>query len=309
MTLAPEIVQQLADQNAAGLPQVWEAPVSTIRELTQGRVSFAGPAEPILEVTNRFIPGPTSDLPIRIYRPTSNQNSAALVFFHGGGWVLNFLDIYDAALHRLANQSGSVIVSVNYQKAPEHPFPTPFDDCYATLLWLKSHASEVGIDPERIGVGGDSAGGNLAAAVALKARDQQVALSYQLLVYPCLERNFMTTSYLEYATQYGLTTQAMVWFWDQYLQGAAHDANPYAAPARASSFKNLSAAIIITAQYDPLISDSENYSAQLQKDGVEVAYRQFPGMIHGFFANVAATPSAHLSLDYAASEILKRVGR
>lgn len=309
MTLAPEIVKQLADQNAAGLPQVWEAPVSVIRELTQGRVSFAGQPEPIFSVVNRFIPGPTADLPIRIYRPNQDQNASALVYFHGGGWVLNFLDIYDAALHRLANQSGSVIISVNYQKAPEHPFPAPFDDCYSSLQWVRSHAPELGIDPNRIGVGGDSAGGNLAAAVALKARDESLSLAYQLLVYPCLDRDFTTKSYVECATDYGLTTRAMQWFWDQYLQGDQHDHNPYAAPMRAKSLAGVAPSIVITAQYDPLVSDSENYSAKLRSDGAEVIYREFPGMIHGFFANVAATPSAHLALDYAAQEIISKTKR
>lgn len=309
MPLAPEIIQQLAEQKAAGLPQVWEAPVAVIRELTQGRVAFAGVPEPILLVENRFIPGPTADLPIRIYRPSPDQSAPALVFFHGGGWVLNFLDIYDAALHRLANQSGSVIISVNYQKAPEHPFPTPFDDCYATLLWVKSHAQEIGVDADRIGVGGDSAGGNLAAAVAVKARDEGANLNYQLLVYPCLDRDFTTKSYIEAATEYGLTTQAMQWFWDQYLQGSQHDDNPYAAPMRSKSLAGVAPAIIITAQYDPLISDSENYCARLTGDGAEVIYREYPGMIHGFFANVAATPSAHLALDFAAQEITAKTKR
>ncbi len=309
MTLAPEIAQQLADQKAAGLPQVWEAPVSVIRELTQGRVAFAGQPEPIHSVVNRFIPGPTADLPIRVYRPKNDQNAPAMVYFHGGGWVLNFLDIYDAALHRLANQSGSVIISVNYQKAPEHPFPTPFDDCYATLRWVKSHAAEIGIDPNRIGVGGDSAGGNLAAAVAVKARDEKIELSYQLLVYPCIDRDFTTKSYLEYATEYGLTTRAMEWFWDQYLQGDQHNENPYAAPMRAKSLAGVAPSIVITAQYDPLVSDSENYCAKLKNDGAEFIYKEFPGMIHGFFANVGATPAAHLALDFSAQEIVKRIKR
>ena len=309
MTLAPEIVKILADQKAAGLPQVWEAPVAVIRESTQGRVAFAGQPEPILSVTNRFIPGPTADLPIRIYRPNEDQNAPALIFFHGGGWVLNFLDIYDAALHRLANQSGSVIISVNYQKAPEHPFPAPFDDCYAGLLWAKSHASELGIDPSRIGVGGDSAGGNLAAAVALKARDANVSLSYQLLVYPCLDRDFTTKSYIEAATDYGLTTQAMQWFWDQYLQGDHHNDNPYAAPMRAKSLAGVAPSIVITAQYDPLVSDSENYVAKLQSDGAEVIYKEYPGMIHGFYINPGPIPSGLAAIDFSAEEIVKRVKR
>ena len=146
MPLAPEIIKLLADQKAAALPQVWEAPLSEIRKLTQSRVAVNGKPESIHSVVNRFIPGPTADLPIRIYRPNTDQNAPALIYFHGGGWVMGFLDIYDAALHRLANQSGSVIISVNYQKAPEHPFPIPFDDCYATLIWAREQAKDLGID-------------------------------------------------------------------------------------------------------------------------------------------------------------------
>jgi acetyl esterase len=307
MTLAPEMVKQLNDLKAAGLPDIWEVPVAVTRGQSQARVAFNGPAEAIYKVENRFIPGPTADLPVRIYRPTTEKDAPALVYFHGGGWVLGFLDVYDAALHRLANQSGSVIISVNYQKAPEHPFPTPFDDCFATLQYVKNHAEEFGINANLIGVAGDSAGGNLAAAVALRARDEEISLAYQLLVYPCTALDFKSKSYIEYATEYGLTTRAMKWFWNQYLQGDENDQNSYAVPAAAYTFKELAPAIIITAQYDPLISDSEDYAEKLKSAGVDVTYREFPGMLHGFFATVAVTPSSPLAIDFCAQEIRKLV--
>jgi len=303
MTLAPEIKAFLEASAAAGLPQVWEAPVEVLRRNTQGRVALAGKIEPLAAIENRFIPGPTSDLPIRIYRPATNSQRT-IVYFHGGGWVLNFLDIYDASLSRLANQSNATIVSVNYQKAPEHPYPTPFDDCYSTLKWVISHKNELAL-PSEIGVAGDSAGANLAAAVALKARDHQIELSFQFLIYPCLDRNFSTDSYRANATGYGLSTQAMQWFWEQYLQGNAHNDDPYAAPQRAQSFAGLAPAIIITAQYDPLLSDGENYLAALQNAGVSVSYRKFDGMIHGFFTNLAVTPTASTAIDWSAQEIIK----
>ena len=305
MSLAPEIVKQLADQKAAGLPQVWEAPVAILREQTQARVTFAGVPEPIHQVINRFIPGPTSDLPIRIYRPSNKNDLPAIVFFHGGGWVLNFLDIYDAALHRLANQSGAVIISVNYQKAPEHPFPIPFDDCFATLQWVKSNAAHLGVASDRIGVAGDSAGGNLAAAVALKARDLNIEITFQLLIYPCTERNFDTPAYRDFANDFGLTTRAMQWFWQQYLADGEFESDAYAQPARANSFHALAPTIIITAQYDPLISDSITYAEKLRAAGIDVTYRDFPGMIHGFFANLASTPSAQEAIDFAALKIVE----
>ena len=227
------------------------------------------------------------------------------MYFHGGGWVLNFLDIYDASLARLANQSGATIISVNYQKAPEHPFPIPFDDCYSTLLWVIANAAQLEIDPAKIGVAGDSAGANLASGVAIKARDNNVSVAFQLLIYPCNDRDFETDSYINNATGYGLSTQAMKWFWDQYLQGSQHDTNPYAVPMKATSFADLAPAIIITAQYDPLISDGEKYAELLQRDGVPVIYKEYAGMIHGFFTNMAVTPTARESIDFVAAEIKK----
>jgi acetyl esterase len=305
MSLAPEIKAFLEAGAAAGLPQVWEAPIDVIRRNTQARPALAGPIEPIHEIVNRFIPGPTADLPIRIYRPTTASDTPAIIYFHGGGWVLNFLDIYDASLARLANQSGATIISVNYQKAPEHPFPIPFDDCYETLLWVIAHATDLQINPARIGVAGDSAGANLASGVAIKARDNGISLAFQLLIYPCNDLDFETESYIKNSTGYGLSTQAMQWFWGQYLQSEVHQANPYAVPMRAQSFADIAPAIIITAQYDPLISDGEKYAELLQRDGVPVFYKEYAGMIHGFFTNMAVTPTAREAIDVAALEITK----
>lgn len=305
MSLAPEIKNFLEAGATAGLPQVWEAPVDVIRKNTQSRPALAGHVEPVHEVINRFIPGPTADLPIRIYRPTSSKSAPAIVYFHGGGWVLNFLDIYDASLARLANQSGATIISVNYQKAPEHPFPTPFDDCYATLEWVINNSADLNIDSRKIGVAGDSAGANLASGVALKARDNNLSLAFQLLIYPCNGRDFETESYIKNASGYGLSTQAMKWFWSQYLQSENHHDNPYAVPMRAQSLSALAPAIIITAQYDPLLSDGEKYAELLRRDGVSVFYKEFAGMIHGFFTNMAVTPAAREAIDLVAEEVKK----
>ena len=304
MPLAPEIKAFLEAAAASGLPQVWEAPIEVIRRNTQSRPALAGTPEPLFDLSNRFIPGPTADLPIRIYRP-SKVTERTIVYFHGGGWVLNFLDIYDASLSRLANQSGSIIISVNYQKAPEHPFPIPFDDCYATLLWVLQNATELAINTKNLGVAGDSAGANLAAAVALKARDNDIALAFQLLIYPCNDRDFDTESYRTNATGYGLSTQAMKWFWQQYLQGDAHNQNPYAVPMQAKDFSNLAPAIVITAEYDPLLSDGEKYVELLARDGVTTSYKRYEGMIHGFFTNMAVTPAASQAIDFSASEIVR----
>ena len=305
MPLAPEIKSFLEKQAASGAPAVWEAPLSEIRANTQSRMVTSGPVEAIREINNRFIPGPTADLPIRIYRPTDNPDAPAIVHFHGGGFVLNYLDMYDASMARLANQSGFTIIGVNYQKAPEHPFPIPFDDCYATLMWVREHSADLKINPNFIGVAGDSAGATLASAVALKARDNNIDLKFQLLIYPCNGRDFTTDSYINMATGYGLTTEAMKWFWNQYLQGFEHNQNPYAIPMVAENFAGVAPAIIITAEYDPLLSDSEEYAERLRSAGVPVTYQQFNGMIHGFFTNMAVTPTSQIAIDYAAGELKK----
>ena len=170
-------------------------------------------------------------------------------------------------------------------------------------MWTIANATELKIDATRIGVAGDSAGANLASGVAIKARDNEISLAFQLLIYPCNDRDFTTDSYIKNATGYGLSTQAMQWFWEQYLQGDNHDKNPYAVPTQATSFKNLASAIVITAQYDPLLSDGEKYAQLLKRDGVEVSYTEYPGMIHGFFTNMAVTQTAREAIDSAALEI------
>jgi acetyl esterase len=301
MTLAPEIAKFLEIRAESGLPEVWQAPVEILRANTYARLVNAGIPEKIFSVANRFIPGPTADLPIRVYRPSNAKNLPALVFFHGGGWVLGFLDLYDAALHSLANKTGSVIISVNYQKAPEHP---AFDDCFATLLWVSTNSFELGIDQTKIGVGGDSAGANLASAVALKARDRGVLkLAYQLLFYPCNERDFETPSYLAYADGFGLPRKSMQWFWEQYLQGGDHDSDPYACPSRAKDFSNLAPAIIVTAEYDPLKDDGVKYERLLKRAGVPTSYLEYKGMIHGFVTMGAITPTAQRAIEECAKLI------
>lgn len=297
MALAPEIKQYLSQRAATGAPEVWQAPIEVLRAASYGRFTTAGVPEKVFSIEDRYIPGPTADLHIRIYRPSAQSDLPALVYFHAGGWVLNFIDIYDAELCTLANRSGSTVVAVNYQKAPEHPYPIPFDDCYATMTWVYQNASTLGIDPSKIGVGGESAGANLAAAVALKNRDaQMVEIAYQLLINPCNERDFNTSSYLTYASGYGLSRQGMQWFWEQYLQGNAHDQDPYACPSTAKNFSKLPPAIVVTAECDPLKDDGVKYERLLREAGVQTHYREYKGMIHGFANLGAVTPVAAIAL-------------
>jgi len=302
--LAPEIASYLEAQAALKLPPIWEVPVSTTRSFSQLRYKFIGEKTPIASIQDTYIPGPTSDLHIRIYRPTTEISQSALIFYHGGGWALGFIDLYDPCLTRLAQKSGCTIIAVNYQKAPEHPFPTPFDDCYRTLEWAVQNSAQLKIDPTKIGVAGDSAGANLAAAVALKARDEKIVnLSFQLLIYPCLDTNFETDSYVKYSEGFGLTTKAMQWFWKNYLHSKGYELNPYACPQRAKDLSGLASTIVVVAEYDPLTSDSYLYVDQLKKANVSVSIKEYSGMIHGFFTLLGVTPRAFEAIDDCATQI------
>ena len=306
MSLRPEYVKLLQDMAAMQVPELWEIPISQTRSFSQAQLKMAADLAPIHSITDRYIPGPTADLHIRIFRPNDSANLPCIIYFHGSGWTLGFIDLFNPCLSMLSKESESIIIAVNYQKAPEHPFPEPFNDCYATLEWAVNNAIELGIDPKNISVGGDSAGGNLAAAVALRCRDEQlISLASQLLVYPCMNKDFSTPSYDRFASGYGLSTKAMQWFWDQYIQDARHADNPYACPARAASFENSPPTVLITAQYDPLTSDGENYRDLLIRDGVEVAYKEFAGVIHGFFRAPEITTASNEAISFVSHELKK----
>jgi len=309
MSLKPEMQAYVDSMVASGLPAQWEAPVAVLRANTEGRPALSGTPENIYNVEHRFIPGPTSDLPVRIYRPHNKSTLPALVFFHGGGWVLSNLGVYEQALRSLSNRGQFIVIAVNYQKAPEHPFPIPFDDCYATLEWVYKNAEKLGVEQSMIGVAGDSAGGNLAAGVAIKARDNDVPLAFQTLIYPCIEPELKTESAKANATGFGLTTRGMKWFWEQYLQHARDTKNPYAVPSSAKSLVGVAPAIVITAEYDPLLDDGYGYADLLKGDGVTTVYREFDGQIHGFFSLAAITSDAVALQHFIADEINALLGR
>ena len=310
MGLKPEITAYLAERSATGLPQVWQAPLAEIRENTKLHIALKQPLLQIHSVDHRSINGPTSNLPIRIYRPSEENNLPALVFFHGGGWVLNFLDIYEPALRKIAKNGNFVIIAVDYQKAPEHSYPAPLDDCYATLKWVIENAKDLGVDLAAIGVGGDSAGGNLASSVALKASNEQlISLAFQLLIYPCNDYQMNYPSATNYSQGYGLTTQAMKWFWDQYLSKVEDREDPYAVPVKANSLRGVAPAILIAAEFDPLTDDVKNYYQKLIKDSVPAIYKEFAGQIHGFFNLSGVTDDAESLYSEIAKEINAILGR
>lgn len=283
MPLHPQVLPmiELLNQSMAGLPATDVMEISTMRE-----VSLAPPAlnpTPVGRVEDRRIPGPAGEIPVRIYTPEGSGPFPLIAFFHGGGFVLCSLETHDELCRAMCRDAGAVVVSVDYRLAPEAKYPAAADDCYAATAWCAAHAAELGADAARLVVAGDSAGGNLAAVTALRARDLGAPrIRHQVLIYPATHCDFNTPSYRENAQGYFLTADAMRWFWAHYLANPAQASEPYACPAHAADLKGLPPATVITAEYDPLRDEGEDYAAQLRAAGVPVVLKRYDGMIHGF---------------------------
>jgi acetyl esterase len=282
----------VAVERARDVPPLSEQGVEGARRThaEQTRV-VAGPPEPVAEVSEHAVDGPGGPIPVRVYRPETEERPGAIAYFHGGGWVVGTLDTYDPLARALANAAGAVVASVGYRLAPENPFPAAVNDCWTAVNWLADHADELGADPDRLAVGGDSAGGNLATVVARRARDAFVPeLRHQLMVYPALDPTTSSASYRELAEGYLLNAADMRWYWHQYL-GCADPALADLAPAWAD-VGGLPPATIVTAEYDPLRDEGEDYARRLEHAEVPVALHRFAGVTHGFFRWRAVTPAA-----------------
>lgn len=265
---------------------------------------FATNPEPpeLARVAPLSIPAPHGAIPARLYVPNELREheglSPALVFFHGGGWVIGDLDSHDVACRKLAVEGALIVISVDYRLAPEHKFPAAADDAIAATKWVAANARELGIDASRLSIGGDSAGGNLTAVVALAARDGNgPALAGQVLIYPAVDFAMTHASHSEPETSVLLTHSVIRWFRDHYLNGAADVRDWRASPARAASLAGLPPAYVLTAGADPLRDEGDEYAERLKQAGVPVTYKHYPGQFHGFFtmgkllqqANVAAS--------------------
>jgi len=277
--------------------------VESARE--QLRVALAGDdvAVEVDQVADFEIPGPDAPIPVRVYRPAGDGPFPVVVYFHGGGWVRGDLDTHDGFCRRLTHESGCLVVSVDYRRAPEHPFPAPLSDCYAATRWAGRHATDLGGDPSRLVVGGGSAGGNLAAATALLARVRgDPDLAHQLLLWPVVDYAFDTDSYRDLADGYFLTRAAMRWYWEQYLDHEVDGANPYAAPLRARDLSGLPPATVLTCGFDPLCDEGVAYAARLGEAGVPVTHVEYDDQIHAFplFADEIVAAEAAIA-DVAAS--------
>jgi acetyl esterase len=291
--VAPLYTMSLADARAADLASI---------------LAGGGEPEAVREVTNLTISGPGGDLPVRLYRPAGQRPLPVLLYFFGGGWVLGAIDTADGVSRSLANSAGALVVVVGYRLAPEHPFPAAMQDCYATLRWVIDQAAEIGADPGRIAVGGDSAGGNLAASVALRARDDGLPLAGQLLVYPNTDQLADDESMRKSDDPFLFNRHSVAWYRQHYLAGPEDAASPLASPLRAESLAGLPPALVITAEYDPLRDQGEAYASRLAAEGVQVTLSRYPGMAHGFFTMAGALDASRAALAQAASHLREWLG-
>jgi len=294
MPLDPQVKDMLDAVAALGLEELHNLSVEAARERATGLVDpdtfphYAG------NIEDRDIPGPVGDLPVRIYTPAGDEPFPVLLYFHGGGFVVCNLDTHETICRLLSSQAECIVISVDYRLAPEHPYPAAVEDCLAATRWAAEHAETLGGDPARIAVAGDSAGGNLATVVALRARDEGgPQLSAQLLVYPITDHYEPgTPSYTENAEGFFLTRNGMMWFFDHYLGDDVERDDPHVFPLRANSLEGLPPALLITAEYDPLRDEGVRYAERLREAGVDTVHLSCDGMIHGFFGQVAIIDKA-----------------
>jgi acetyl esterase len=264
-----------------------------------------GAAEPVHAVEHHDAAG----VPVIVYKPSAEPNLPILVVIHGGGWVIGSAGEYDLIARQLANASGAIVVSVDYRLAPEHPFPAPLDDCWTALQWTVANAAAIGGDASRVAIGGDSAGGNLAAVCALRARDEGAPhLALQVLVYPVCDHDSDTASYVENAEGFLLEREEMQWFFDCYAPAGVDRADWRISPLRAPDLHGVAPAVVITAEYDPLRDEGEAYAEALRAAGVAVEHKRYDGMIHGFFGCPAAFDAARDATALVASALRRSFG-
>ncbi|MEH2255845.1 alpha/beta hydrolase [Nostoc sp.] len=288
--------EKLSPMNARNNPTVADAVMGVLAKRRKPAVEMVG------DVNHQLIPGPGGDLLARIYLPKGKGPFPVLVYFHGGGWVIANLDTYDSSCRALTNAANCMVVSVAYRQAPEHKFPAAAEDAYAATQWVMANAARINGDPKRVAVGGESAGGNLAAVTCLMARDRGGKIPvHQMLIYPITNYAFDTPSYQENANAKPLNKAMMIWFWSQYLNSQSDGNNPYASPLRAENLRGLPPATVITAEIDPLRSEGEAYAKRLREAGSSVKAINYNGVTHEFFGTGAVVDKAKQAVKEAAA--------
>jgi acetyl esterase len=302
MPLTPEYQAMLAELAETPAPKMTELSPGETREMYR-LMRPVNDAMVVGSVENRTIPGPGGDIPIRIFKPDAEGALGILVNFHGGGWVFGDLDTSDAVCRGLCKAANCIVVSVDYRLAPEHVYPAAVEDAYAATCWVADHATELG-GSGKLAVTGESAGGNLAAVVALKARDEDgPTIAYQLLAYPVVDHDMNRPSYSENREGYLLETDLMAWFWNHYCPDANRRNEPEASPLRAASLADLPPAMVLTAEFDPLRDEGNAYATRLADSGVAAESICCEGLIHDFLATAELFECSKAPFDQAASAL------
>ena len=319
MPLDPDVKAALDRRAAAGGPAQYEIPPAELRARQEALQRKPGPE--VASVSDHLVPGPHGDVPVRVYVPAAPHPSPLPVgegkerlpvcmWFHGGGWIYGSIDSNDANCRELANRAGVIMVSVDYRLSPDYKFPVPFDDSFAATAWAAENAASFGGDPSRVAVAGMSAGGNHAATVALRARDEGAPnLVHQSLIYPVLDRDFERASYAENgAAYYNLSLDMVRYCWDCYLSSEADGDNPYARPMAADDLSGLPSAYVLTVQYDPLRDEGEAYAERLRAAGVATEVSRYDGVVHGFFNAGIPFERTWQAMDEVAADLRRAFG-
>jgi acetyl esterase len=302
--LDPDARAYLDQVDLMALPPIDGMTVSEARQSVEaGADLLFGPKDAVAEVKDLAIAGSAGSIPIRIYSNGPADQGGVLVYFHGGGWVFGSINTHDGVCRALARRTQCTVVSVEYRLAPENKFPAAIDDAWASVEWTFKRRADLGTQKPCIAVGGDSSGGNLAAVVALRARDGGLPLCFQLLVYPVTDCHSDTASYNEFATGYGFTRNEMQWFLGHYLNSSADRENPTASPLLSRDLSGVAPALVITCEYDVLRDEAEAYSDRLRAAGVPARYSRYDGLLHGFYRMGAVFRRSQEALDESASAL------
>ena len=304
--LDPDVLLVLDMIRLAGRPPFEQLTPAEAREAyMKSRAILQPEPEPVAEARDLAAPGPHGPIPLRLYRPDAAPGPLpGLIYYHGGGWLLGGLDSHDGVCRRFANAARCVVVSVDYRMAPEHKFPAAVDDCAAATAWAIGQAAALGIDPARVAVGGDSAGGNLAAVMALMARDGGLPkLAFQLLIYPATDMTMTTVSSQTVGPGVPLTSATMKWFIDHYMRGPEDMIDWRASPIRAASVAGTAPALVLTAAADPLRDEGIAYAARLEREGVRTTAIHLTDQIHGFLSMGKVIRAADTAIDMMAAAL------
>ncbi len=313
MPLDP-LVQAFLDQlNTQPSPGMWELSPTQAREMFAALLNLAGPKDvPIGKTENIVFPGPGGDIAARVYAPVAagSDPQPTLVFFHGGGWVIGDLETHDGLCRMFANEGSLKVIAVDYRLAPENPFPAAIEDAFAAVSWIEANASQLGVDPNRIAVGGDSAGGGLAASVAQLAQAAGAPhLGFQLLMFPVTQVGGDTPSLRDFAKGYFLETRTLEWFYNHYAPRAQDRGDARASPLLAEAVSGLPDAYVMLAGYDPLHDEGLHYAEKLRGAGVSVTVADYPDLVHDFIYMQAVLPQAHEAVAAAAKAVQAALGK